>query len=121
MYDTFPCFTLYHQSVCAFTEDGLNGSHFGNAEERIPKTRLTEMHDNGIMGESAIVGGNRCFPRAWFVRPGMRKVRAITDQVIFFEGRDAVAGDPFAVRIFNKRSEERRVGKECVSTCISRC
>src|SRR3546814_13158795 len=30
------------------------------------------------------------------------------------------SGDPFAQPIESRRSEERRVGKECVSTCSSR-
>src|SRR3546814_20736297 len=102
MYDTFPCFTLYHQSVCAFTEDGLNGSHFGNAEERIPKTRLTEMHDNGIMGESAIVGGNRGFPRAWFVRPG-RKIGRASGRVVV----GAVGVDRGVRRGINKKKKKK--------------
>src|SRR3546814_12359027 len=34
--------------------------------------------------------------------------------------KDPILSDPFAAAIHEDRSEERRVGKECVSTCRSR-
>src|SRR3546814_17113294 len=47
------------------------------------------------------------------------RVRPAGDRLKTFVGR-ASGPDPL-VALFEFRSEERRVGKECVSTCSSRC
>src|SRR3546814_13368620 len=48
-----------------------------------------------------------------------RELRALTSETRF--SALVLAVIPIALMVFIVRSEERRVGKECVSTCRSRC
>src|SRR3546814_16652925 len=75
-----------------------------------------------LMGQDAHDRANKlaeCLPEAEFVVAGHLVVAATVDRLSCSQGD---AGEPLAfmtVSLLN--SEERRVGKECVVTCRSRC
>src|SRR3546814_12705897 len=80
-----------------------------------------EQRDDGFDGLSVVVGHRRGAAQA--KQSGVRIVPVIFGQIvaIFIEPEYvADTGRQFELRMLEIRSEERRVGKECVSTCRSR-
>src|SRR3546814_13450754 len=79
-------------------------------------------------GARLVCGGGKPahLAKGWWVEPTLfadvRNDMRIAREEIFGPVLVAIAfdDDEDAVRIANDRSEERRVGKECVSTCRSR-
>src|SRR3546814_18694606 len=51
---------------------------------------------------------------------GRTDLRVETSRLVQIQSQGIADGAPFAFALEGRRSEERRVGKECVSTCRSR-
>src|SRR3546814_4113798 len=80
------------------------------AERVVPVLRYADAATAGYAAEIAVQAGCRALELTWTI-PGVTDlVRALRDK----------HGDALTLGVGTVRSEERRVGKECVSTCRSR-